>query len=210
MTTYRKISEIILDRHYGGIQSDDATISLRHVAELVAMEVAYAAKKSAFENSNAGEAFYANDQFNSVFNNLPLLTDGVTLEKYVELPATPAGLPNNQEITSVAFTACPNCKVVPLKQKDTFAQGFLEMPKNIRNYKVENGRVVFINLPAIIVGPVSMKMVGAISGPTLLDSVLNIPKSDETEIIDRVLLKLNPRNTISRDILNDATPNLVQ
>ena len=93
-TTYRKLSQLIIDRHYQGIPNDDAQITLRHVAELIAIEVAFAATKSAFLNSQAGEATYANDQFVSVFNNIGLQTDDVTKEKYVLLPATPAGLPN--------------------------------------------------------------------------------------------------------------------
>lgn len=205
-TTYRKLADLIIDRHYNGIPNDDATITIRHVAELIAQEVAFAAKKNAYENSNLGEATYSNDQFISVFNSLQLQTDEVTKEKYVTLPATPAGLPNNQEISSVAFTACPNVKVVPLKQKDTFAQQFLEMPRNMYNYKIENGRVVFINLSPLVTGNVSMKMIGAVSGPALLDSVLNVPKDVESEIFDRVLLKLDPRRTQPRDVINDSQP----
>lgn len=205
-TTFRKLSEIIIDRRFNGQPSDDASVSVRHVAELIAIEVAYVATMSAFSNSNAGEATYANDQFISVFNNLDLLTDGVTAEKYTLLPATPAGLPNNQEISGVAFTSCPNVKVVPLKQKDTFAQQYLDMPSKIYNYKIENGRIVFISLPDIVTGKVSVKLVGAVSGATLLDSVLNISKDAEGVIMDRVLLKLDPRRSVQRDINNDQVP----
>jgi hypothetical protein len=203
-TTYRKLSQIILDRHYNGIASDDATISERHVAELIAMEVAWFARKDAFENSSAGEVTFANEQFISVWNNLPLLTDSDTKEMYVVLPATPAGLPNNTEISSVAFTAYPNSKVVPLRQKDIFAQSFLPMPKGVYNYKIENGRIVFVNLGKLVDGTVSLKMVGAVSGAVLLDSVLNIPKQIESDLIDRVLQKLDPRRGVARDILNDS------
>ena len=203
--TYRKFAELIGDRHYAGFASDDATISLRHIAELVAAEVAWAAKKNAFENSNLGESTYTNDQFISVWNNLALQTDSITKEKYVTLPATPAGLPNNQEVSSVAFTTCPNYKAVPLKQKDTFAQQFLDRPNRIYNYKIENGRVVFIELPNIVTGVVSLKLVGAVSGDNLLDSVLQIPKDVEVEIMDRVLLKLMPgKNNVPRDVINDS------
>lgn len=205
-TTYRKLADLILDRHYNNIPSDDATITLRHVAELIAIEVAWFAKKSAFENSNAGEATYANDQFISTFNSLELLTDNVTNEKYVPLPATPAGLPNNQEIVSVAFTGCPNVRVVPLKQKDQFAQQYLPMPTNIYTYKIENGRIIFGILGKLVTGDVSIKMVGAVSGDTLLDSVLNIPMDVQSDIMDKVLNKLDPRRSVPVDLLNDSSP----
>lgn len=206
MTTYRKLAEIIRDRHYNGIPSDDAEISLRHLAELIAMQVAYFAKKSAFENSNAGEATYANDQFISTFNNIELLVDGVTNEKYITLPVTPAGLPNNQEIVSVAFTACPNVRVVPLKQKDRFAQQWLPKPSGIYNYKIENGRIVFGELGKLVTGNVSVKMVGAVSGPDLLNSDLNVPKDVEGDIVEKVLLLLDPRRGERIDMLNDSSP----
>ena len=201
-TTIGKLADIILDRYYGGIPSDDSSITSRHVGELIAIEIAYAAKKSAFENSNAGEATYANDQFISVWNNLTLQTDAVTKEKYIPLPATPVGLPNNQEITSVAFSACPNTKVIPLKQKDTFAQGFLMSPKGIVNYKIENGNIYFINIGALVTGAISVKMVGSVSGTTLLGSVLNVPKDYENDIIDRVLTKLGYNPNRIRDTIN--------
>lgn len=205
-TTYRKLAELIRNEHYRGIPSDDASISLRHVAELVAAEVAWFAKKSAFENSNQGEATFANDQFISVWNNLELKTDAVTKEKYVDLPATPAGLPNNQEISSVAFTAYPRYKVVPLKQKDVFMEQFLCTPSFVHTYTIENGRIVFYKLNKLVTGPVSLKMIGAVSGDNLLDSALNVPKDTESEIFDKVLSKLNPNRSVPRDITNDSVP----
>lgn len=206
--TYRKLSELIIDRHYNGIPSDDATVTLRHVAELVFMEVAKETtrqiKQSAIEASNAGEAFYANDQFTTVYNSLKLKSDPITKEKYVTMPAIPVTLVNNQEIASVAFTACPNVKVVPIKQKDTFAQTFLPMPSHIKNYKVENDRIVFINLHNIVTGDVSLKLVGAMPLNMILDANIDLPQDSMSVIQDAVMLKLNPRLTVQRDIINDS------
>ncbi len=52
--TYQQISEQIRTMLYNGVPSDDASFSLRYIAELVAQEVAVQARKNAFENSNAG------------------------------------------------------------------------------------------------------------------------------------------------------------
>jgi len=193
-TTYKKLSEIILNQHYNGFPAPDAPITLRHIAELVATKVAKYAKISAFGNSNAGEATYANDQFISVFYNQPLLTDAVTSEKYIVMPATPAGLPNGREIAQVSFVGCPSCHVVPMANKDDFIESLLpQVPFAL--YKVENGNIVFRNLPKLVTNsdaPVNVKMVGAVPGDTLLDSVLNLPKDVENDIRNEVILELNP------------------
>lgn len=206
-TTYRKLSEIILKNYYAGGVSDDANISQRTVAEMIAMEVAYAAKKNAFENSNAGEVTYASDQFISVYNNLPLLTDSATQEKYVTLPATPVGLPNGQEIAQVSFMAAPSAHIVPMRGHSEFSQGLLPDIKGFYTYTVESNKIVFKRLNGLITGNVRLKLVGAVEGASLLDSNLNVPKDVESDILDRVLAKLMPQHSIKRDVLNDGESN---
>jgi hypothetical protein len=66
-----------------------------------------------------------------------------------------------------------------------------DLPTGIVLYKVENGNIVFINLPKIINSPVNMKLVGAVPpGTTILDSVLNIPKDVEDDIFSSMLQEL--------------------
>lgn len=190
--TYRKFSEIVLNEHYNGATMPDVPLTLRHIAELTATKVAKYAKKSAFENSNQGETTYANDQFISVFKNQPLLTDEVTNEKYIVMPATPAGLPNNQEIAQVSFVGCSGCHVVPMKNKDDFTESLLP-PIPFILYKIESGNIVFRNLPKLVTNgnaPVNVKMIGAVPGETLLDSVLNVPKDVEDDIRLELLAEL--------------------
>ena len=207
-TTYRKLSEIILNQYLKGIASDDASYSLRHVAEMVAMEVAFFARKNAFENSNAGSATYANDQFISVWNNLPLLIDEATHERYVDLPATPTSLPNNQEIQTVTFTACPKCHVVPMQNKDRFAQSFLPQIPNCILYFIEDSKIKFDGIGKLATGDiVSVKMIGSVPGNSLLDSVLNVPKDVESSILDKVLSRMNMERNVQQDQLNDSKAN---
>lgn len=191
-TSYRKAAEITINQHYNGFPTPNASITTKHVAELWATKVAKYAKISAFQNSNAGETTYANDQFISVFRNRPLLTDDVTSEKYIVMPATPAGLPNNQEVVQVSFVGCPGVHVIPMKNKDDFAESILD-PIPFVLYKIENGNIVFRNLPKLVTNisaPVNVKMIGAVPGETLLDSVLNIPKDVEDAIRGEVLQEL--------------------
>jgi hypothetical protein len=132
------------------------------------------------------------------------LTDTVTNEKYVKLPATPAGLPKNREIVQVSFKGCPSCYIIPMSNKDAFVESILD-PLPFALYKVENGNLVFQNLPKLVTNsnaPVNIKMVGAVEGPTLLDSVLNIPKDLEDIIRNEILAELSPLYKVPEEKIN--------
>lgn len=190
ITTYRRAAQITLNQHYNGTPMPDSPITLRHIAELWATKVAKYAKISAFQNSNNGDATFASDQFISTFYNLPLLTDATTKDKYVVMPATPAGLPNGQEVAQVSFVGCPSCRVIPCKNKDSFFESLLPTPP-FPMYKIEDGNIVFMNLPKLVANaPVNLKLVGAVPGETLLDSVLNVPRDVEDSIRLEVLQEL--------------------
>lgn len=207
ISTYRFLAEFIQTQHYGGLAIPNAAITQKHIAERIAVKVAKMAKMSAFGNSNAGEATYSNDQFISVFYNQPLLTDSVTSERYIVMPATPVGLPNQLEIVQVSFVGCPDCHVIPMSNKDDFAQGLLPpLPSSMILYKVQDGNIVFKNLPKLVNAPVNIKMIGVISGPTLLDSVLNIPKDMEDQIVVEILQELTPSYNIKQQNIHTGEP----
>lgn len=201
-TTYRKISQETIDAHYNGMPVPEAGLTQRFVAERWAMKIAKYAVRSAFGNSNALECTYANDQFISVFKNCPLLTDEDTGDKYVTMPATPAGLPNGREIAQVSFSGYPNVWCVQMQNRSDFVEsGLPPLPSEFQLFKIENGNVVFRNLPAIINSTVNLKLVGAVPpGTTILDSVLNLPKDMEDSIMLELLgefsvdYKIQPQN----------------
>lgn len=207
ISTYRFLSEFILNQHYAGMPTPEHAITQRHIAERIAVKVAKFAKVNAFENSNAGDTTFANDQFVSVFYNKPLLTNELTGDKYFILPATPSGLPKNTEITQISFSGSPNVHVIPCLQKDTFMESLMPpLPPSIVLYKIETGNAVFINLPAIINSPVNVKMVGSISGATLLDSELNVPKDTEDAIVTEILQELSAEYNIPIKTKETAEP----
>jgi len=177
-STYQFLSEFIINAHYNGFPTPEQPITQRFVAQRIAQKVATAAVKNAYQSSNLAEATYSNDQFIAVFNSCPLLTDSVTNNKYVVMPATPAGLPNGREIAQVSFTGYPNVWCVPISNRYDFIQsGLPPLPSDIQTFKVENGNIVFQNLPSIITSTVNLKLVGAVNtGDALLSSYLNGPK----------------------------------
>jgi hypothetical protein len=108
LTTYGYISEQILTTYYKGIRNDDSQYSLKHIASMVAQEVAFMARKNAFENGNNGDVTYINDQFITTYQSVPVATDNVSGYKYCVLPAVPTALPKNQEIVSVSLNTKTN------------------------------------------------------------------------------------------------------
>lgn len=210
-TTYRKLSEIILNQHYGAMPTPTVGITIKHIAEIVAMKVAKFAKMNAFGNSNDGEFSFSDDQFISVYYNLPLLTNEVTLAKYFVIPATPTSLPANREIVQVSLVGCPDTHIIPMKNKDDFTESLLPpLPNCMVLYKIEDGKIVFKYLPPLVYAnadaAANVKLVGAISGPTLLDSVLNIPKDVEDQIMQDTLLELNPNYNIKQQNIDSREP----
>ncbi len=192
-STYRDFSEKIRKAHYVAFALPEAAVSQRFIAERIAAKVAKYAKLSAFGNSNAGEVTYANDQFISVFYNCPLLTNDITGDKYSVMPSTPAGLPNGREIAQVSFAGAPDVWCVPMSNHVDFVETLLPPIKEpgIVLFKVEDGNIVFKDLPSIINSPVNMKLVGAVPpGTTILDAVLNLPKDVEDDILAEILQEL--------------------
>jgi len=203
-TTYGYISEQILTTYYKGVRNDDSQYSLRHIASMVAQEVALMARKNAFENSNGGDITYINDSFISTYKSVAVLLDDVSKEKYCVLPAVPTALPNNQEIVSVSLNTKTNKTFIPMRNKDRFAQAFLRPIKGMVFYYIEAGRIYFDNPENFQFSALTIKMAGALPSGAILDAQLNIPKNYETEIIDKVLGRLLSVSRLGQDLTNDG------
>lgn len=204
VTTYGYISEQILTTYYKGVRSDDSQYSLRHIASMVAQEVAFMARKNAFENSNNGDITYINDQFISTYQSVPVLTDVVSGYKYCNLPAVPTALPKNQEIVSVSLNTKTNKTFLPIGNKDRFMQAFLKPIKGCVFYYIENGKLFFDNPQNFQFNALTIKMAGALPSGNILDAQLNIPKNYESEIIDKILQRLMAVSRLGTDLTNDG------
>lgn len=204
LTTYGYIAEQIATTYYKGIRNDESQYSLRHIATMVAQEVAVMARKNAFENSNNGDVTYINDQFISTYQSVPVLTDNVSTYKYCVLPAVPTALPNNQEIVSVSLNTKTNKTFLPIKNKDRFMQAFMKPIRGTVFYYIENGRLYFDNPYNYQFSALTIKMAGALPSGNILDAPLNIPKNYESEIIDKILNRLLTMSRLGQDLTNDG------
>lgn len=204
-TTYGYIAEQILTTYYKGIRSDDSSYSLKHIATMVAQEVAFMARKNAFENSNNGDITYINDMFITTYQNVPVALDSISGYKYCDLPAVPTALPKNQEIVSVSLNTKTNKTFIPIGNKDRFAQAFLRPIKGIVYYYIESGKLFFDNPDNFQFNKLTIKLAGALpSGDDIVDAQLNISKNYESEIIDKILQRLLSVSRLGQDLTNDG------
>lgn len=207
ITTYRKISEQVRTLLGNGIVADDFRFSLRYIAEMVAQEVAFEARKDAFENSNAGETTFANDAFISTFTNVAVLYDSTLKQKYSVMPSTPISLPKGQEIASITPLGIQGRRrqIIQMQNKDKGIQDLLDPVRGAILAYRENGRIYYDNINQYMFTAVNISMVGAISTTgNLLDGELNVPKNVETDIITRVATKLRQLGNVPQDVMNDA------
>lgn len=205
LSTYGMLSEEIRNQYNKKIGSDNDTYTLRHIATMVAQEVAFFAKGDAFEQSNIGESMFSNDQFIVKYSSLVMLTatDGT---KYVPLPSSPIGLPQGREIVFVGFTGNKKNQVFPMRTKDRFMQQMTKTPKWMILYYIENGNIIFDNLSPLINSPVDVDTVAGIpSGTNLLDLPLFLPRNYESLILDKVLGRMNTERNIQPDNVNNNT-----
>jgi hypothetical protein len=205
--TYQQISEQIRTMLYNGIPQDDASFSLRYIAELVAQEVAVQARKNAFENSNAGETTYANDTFTSTFTNVAVTYNSTLKQNFSVLPQIPTALPNNQEIVSITPLGIIGRRrqIVLMKNKDKFMQDMLPPVRGFILAYIEDGKLYYDNIQEYMFTSVNITMVGAISSTgDLLSANLNVPKNVESEIIGKIFQMLRASKSLPKDVVNDA------
>lgn len=201
--TIGKLSEQILTQYYKQVKNDNSNYTLRHIAEQVATEIAIQAWSNAIEQDKLGESVYANDMFITPFFGLTLATD-TNGNKYVAMPNTPAGLPQQREVAYVGFTGNKKTQVFPIRNKDRFMQQMQPTPNWMIMYYVEGNNIVFDNISPLVTGPVDIKLVGAIpAGSNLVDLPINAPKNIQSMIFDKILSRMLPVRNVLPDNIND-------
>ena len=204
--TYGRISEEILTQYYKQTARDNSGYTLRHIAEMICQEQAYFAKGDALEQDRLGESVYANDQFITTYNGLSLLTD-VNGVHYVPMPNTAAGLPQGRELAYIAFTGIKKWQIFPMRNKDVFMQNFAKTPSWMILAYEEGGLIKLDNVPVLLdptTAKIDLKLVGSVpSGAAILDLPLNLPKSTEILIVDKVLARMNSERNIEPQPNND-------
>lgn len=206
--TIGTVADQILRIISGGPYSDDHSISLRDVGQLVLQEVAYFAKSSAMENSRDGEIMFSNDTFVSTYKGVLVQTSQYG-EKFVVLPSNPVALPNNREIVSVKPSGT-KFYMLPLSTKDAFLTALLPRFKNNIFYTPKNGSLYFdasnFNKPFTAVDIDMVATPVSITGD-ILDTPLYLPENFMPQMIESILKKLNMMEHETKDINNNQIDN---
>ncbi len=209
-STYRTVAEKIRTTFYKGLPSDDATFSLRFIAQLISEEMASLARDNATSNSNLGETTYANDTFIATFKNQAVLTDTAGGFKYVPLPSIPTALPCNQEIQKIVplinGKAATKRQILLITNRSKLSQDMLPTIRGFVLAYVENGNLIFDNTTAYNFTAVNLNLIGAMPDGSLLDTVLLLPKNYEPILSEKIIKRLLETSNRHRDILNDAQP----
>lgn len=203
-TTYRLLSDLIRTEYYRGIPPQEASFSIRFIAQLISEEYAAIARQNAFENSNAGDVTYSNDTFIATFSNITVLSDTTLLTRYINLPSIPTALPNNQEIQKVWPVGARKVQIIPITNRSKFSQDLLPPIKNQVLYYIQDGKLIFDNNTAFDFAAVNVNMIGAMPDGYLLDQVLLLPKGYESTLSERVIKRLLVTAARGRDVINDG------
>jgi len=207
ISSYGALAEEISTEYLKKVKNDTTVYSYRHISEMIAQEVAYFAKASAFENSKIGESTFSNDQFIVTYNALTILTD-VNGNLYIPFPNAPAGLPKGREIAYIRFTGSNKYQIFPIQSKDRFMYDFTASPSWMVKCYVEGGNIVLDNVPALITtstATIDLRLIGSIpTGTNLVDLPLFIPKDVQSLIFDKVLSRMLPQRSVLPDNVNDA------
>ncbi len=205
MALRKKIEVVqeILYEVYGGINTNNTTISENFVVRELNNFIAESAVKSAFGAYNLDGCVCADDIFTLTYSGLTLLSDAVTGNKYFPLPAQPVGIPSKRSIS--VFPPANRGGV----QNDLF-KGIMrnEVTKarrlpNVRKvfHYTENGNENFIDNNQIMQGFDTLNASIVTAGANDLTTFLNMPD----DMINAAKMSIVPRLRQMMGI-SDVTP----
>lgn len=203
LTTKREVCQEILYQLYGGMPSNDASISENFVLRLVNDKIAVAAVKSAFGTYNLDGVVAADDIFTLSYSALALTIDTANGLKYFTLPDTPVGLPSNR-----AFNIYPPNSRGGIQGSifKPIARGEVTYVRSLPGIRkvwhfVEQGRMYFVDAFNIMATYSSVNASIVTSGANDLTAFLNLPDDMISEIKMAVMMDLRPMIG-----LTDTTP----
>lgn len=177
MKTAQQIVDELVYETYGGLVSNDRSISDNFVLRKVNNFIAEAAIKSAFQTNNVDMVVEADDVFRLTYTGLALTVDTVTGLKNTPLPANPVGLPSMR-----SFIVYPPAMFGGRGStlfKPIYASEVSRMRSQPRIRKVfyweENGAVWFMDSFQIMSAYNSINMSLVTAGVYNLTSIMNLP-----------------------------------
>ena len=203
--TRRVLIEQIRRIYYGGVPSDDASLSEKEVNLYINQAIAYMAKVNYTDSIKLDGIETVSDAFYTTFKNLTLSKDTDTGYWYASLPHPPVGLSRGYGISSVTFAVSTGLAKapVPVSPRELDFIDNMKKPPSKIFYWAEGVRLYFkspyYNLDNKL--PI-VRMVTVESSD--LDSQLTIPAEYVSEMISWIMNQLNNRKSIQEDTTNDG------
>lgn len=141
MSTLFSISEQILRQFYGGVPSDDATVSMNEVKILV-NQVAMKRLGAQFYERLQMDDYSIPGCMITTYKELPVIEDEVSGSLYTKLPAHPISLPLDMGVYEVVDSTNPANDILPLRSGQFNLIG-PEVIKKQNWYLYEGDRITF-------------------------------------------------------------------
>lgn len=203
--TRRALIEQIRRLYYGGVPSDDATLTEKEVNQYISQAIAYMAKVNYSDSIKIEGIETVSDAFYTTFKNLTLAKDVDTGYWYTSLPHPPIGLSRGYGISSVTFAVNTGLAKapVPISPRELDLIDNMKKPPSKIFYWAEGGRLYFkspyYNLDNK--SPIVRMITAEVSN---LDSDLTVPVEYVSEMVSWIMNQLTMRKGMQEDTTNDG------
>lgn len=204
--TRRQYIERIRRLIYGGMPSDDATITVGLVNNYLPDAIGAAAKSCYKESLQLDGIAYVNNSFYTKFKNLSVVADEQFVWK-ITLPEIPVGIGANEGVSTLIFKdAASNQLSYPViwvtENQRSFQKGMRTIPNKLLAYP----EGTFVYVESTIQLSQYTAQVTMISGgnATDLDSILNVPPDYFPIMQQYIFQQLNIEHNQPKDLVNDG------
>lgn len=177
LTTKRAIVDEIRYQLYGGMVSNDASISENFVLRLLNNRIAEAAVKSAFGSYNLDGAVCTDDIFRLTYTGISVTLDSVSGYYTFPLPANPVGIPGERSFEIYPPANRGGARNTTFKMIARSEVGFIRSTPQMKKVYcfVDNGNMNMVDEFGISITYPSLNMSVVTSGANDLTAFLNLP-----------------------------------
>jgi len=203
--TRKALIEQVRRLYYGGIPSDDATLTENEVNLYINQAIAYIAKVNYTDAIKLDGVETVSDAFYATFKNLAITKDNDTGYYSTTLPHPPLGLSRGYGISTVTFpvnTGSLAKAPTPISPRELDIIDNLKSPPSRIYYWAEGNKLWFKSYVNLVGRFAIVRMVSAEN--TDLTSEVNVPIEYISDMINWILNQLKVRKGMPEDTTNDG------
>jgi hypothetical protein len=202
--TRKALIEQVRRLYYGGIPSDDATLTENEVNLYINQAIAYIAKVNYTDAIKLDGVETVSDAFYATFKNLAITKDNDTGYYSTTLPHPPLGLSRGYGISTVTFPVNTGLAKAPtpISPRELDIIDNLKSPPSRIYYWAEGNKLWFKSYVNLVGRFAIVRMVSAEN--TDLTSEVNVPIEYISDMINWILNQLKVRKGMPEDTTNDG------